>query len=459
MHINKGKTLGQCLSDRTDYAKNPDKTNDGELVSSYMCDQVLVDEQFLLSKKIYKQKTGRTQKNDVIAYQVRQSFKPGEVTAELANEIGYQLAEKITKGNNAFIVATHVDKAHIHNHIIWNSTNLDCKRKFRDFLGSGRAIAKISDLLCLKNGLSIVEEPKKKSANYGKWLGDEKPLTLSDKLRIAIDEVIAQKPTDFDEFLSKMKEQGYEIKQGKNIAFKSKEQKKFIRLRSLGDEYQEEQIRDILGGKKEHTPTKKKAQSKPEKVNLLIDLQAQVNANKGKGYEKWAKTFNFKQLAQTMNYLTENNLLNYDDLKAKAGTASSAFSTLSKEIKDAEKRMTEVSMLQKNIIQFAKTKSVYDDYKKSGYSPKFKEENITDILLHQGAKKHFTDIGLKKLPKMQDLKIEYANLLTGKKKAYSKYNDAKKEMQDVLNAKQNVEDLLNIKKTQQEQTNKKDVNL
>lgn len=456
MHINKGKTLAQCLTDRTDYAKNPEKTNEGELISSFMCDADLVDTQFLLSKQIYLQKTGRIQKNDVIAYQVRQSFKPGEITPELANEIGYQLAEKITKGNHAFIVATHIDKSHIHNHIIWNSTTLDCTKKFRDFFRSGRAVAKMNDLLCLQNGLSIVENPKGKSKDYGSWLEDKKPLTFSDKLRMAIDEVLAEKPKSFDEFLSKMKGKGFEIKAGKHLAFKGGGQKKFIRLRSLGEAYQEDSLREVIEGKKEHKPQKRIRQYNDKRINLIIVLQSKINERKGAGYERWAKTFNLKQFAKTMNYLTENNLLNYEDLKAKADGITSEFSTLSDSIKIAGKRMAENTLLQKNIINFAKTKDVYEDYKKSGYSPKFKEEHITEILLHQAAKKYFKELGLSKLPKVADLKSEYNTLFAEKKKDYAKYSTLKKEMQEVLNAKANVEQLLEIEQNQQQAQKKKD---
>lgn len=454
MHINKGKSLAQCLSDRTDYAKNPDKTDDGELVSSFMCDKDLVDSQFLLSKKIYLQKTGRTQSNDVIAYQVRQSFKPGEITPELANKLGYQLAKKITKGNHPFIVATHIDKSHIHNHIIWNSTNLSCDKKFRDFFRSGRAVAKMNDLICLQNGLSIVENPKGKSKHYGSWLEKNKPLNLSDKLRIAIDEVLAEKPKTFDEFLQKMQSKGYEIKTGKHLSFKGVEQKKFIRLRSLGESYGEDILRDVIEGTKEHKPQKLVARYNDNRINLAIDLQNKIN-QKGAGYERWAKTFNLKQYAKTINYLTENNLLNYEELKIKAEGITEEFSTISDNIKSAEKRMTEISILQKNIAQFAKTKAVYEDYKKSGYSSKFKEEHITEILLHQAAKDHFKSLNLKKLPKMADLKTEYATLLTEKKKAYSKYNSLRKEMVEILNAKTNVEQLLDIQNDENRQEKKR----
>lgn len=157
MHRNKGKSIAQCLRARTDYVKNPEKTNGGELISAFACDPRTVDAEFLLSKKEYQARTGRVQKRDVIAYQVRQSFRPGEVSPEEANKIGYEFASRFLKGNHAFIVATHVDKAHIHNHIVWNSTDLDCTHKFRNFWGSTRAVQQLSDTLCVEHGLSIIE--------------------------------------------------------------------------------------------------------------------------------------------------------------------------------------------------------------------------------------------------------------------------------------------------------------
>ena len=157
LHKNKGKSVAACLKSRTDYAQNPDKTQQGELVSSYECSPLTVDEEFMLSKRQYELVTGRRQKSDVIAYQIRQSFKPGEITAEEANKVGYELAMRFTKGKYAFIVATHTDREHIHNHIIYNSTALDSIRKFRDFLLSGLAVQRLSDLICLEHQLSVIE--------------------------------------------------------------------------------------------------------------------------------------------------------------------------------------------------------------------------------------------------------------------------------------------------------------
>ena len=163
LHIGKGRTVGKAISDIIDYVENPDKTDGGRLISSYQCDSRIADAEFLFSKRQYLARTGRKRgADDVIAYTIRQSFVPGEITPEEANRLGYELARRFTKGKHAFIVCTHVDKAHIHNHIIWNSTTLDHSRKFRDFLGSGRAVRRLNDTICVQNGYSIVENPKRR---------------------------------------------------------------------------------------------------------------------------------------------------------------------------------------------------------------------------------------------------------------------------------------------------------
>lgn len=442
MHQNKGKSTAKCLADRIDYALNPDKTNDGEYISSYECDPKTVQGEFLLSKRIYADITGREQVNDVIAYQIRQSFKPGEITPELANKIGYELALKFTKGNHAFIVATHIDKSHIHNHIIYNSTSLDCTKKFRDFLGSGKAVGRISDRICLENGLSIIENPKRGKNHYGEWLGDKKSVTHSQNLRNIIDEILSKKPTDFDTFLLQMEQAGYSTKQGKYLAFKNKDQKKFIRLRSLGNGYSEEEIKAVIDGKKPFVNKEKATENIQTSVNLLVDIQAKLQAGKGAGYERWAKIFNLKQMAQTINFLTENNLLAYEDLEKKAQDSTDNFNQISTEIKAIEKRMTEIGNLKTHIIKYSKTRDIYTAYRKAGYSKKFYEEHTSDLLLHKAAKDAFNELEGKKIPTVKALQNEYSELLSEKKKAYTKYHSIKKEMKNILTAKANVDRLL-----------------
>ena len=222
LHTGKGRTVGTAISDIIDYVENPDKTDSGRLITSYHCDSRIADAEFLFSKRQYLAKTGRQRgADDVIAYQIRQSFVPGEITPEEANRLGCELARRFTKGNHAFIVCTHIDKAHIHNHIIWNSTTLDCTRKFRDFLGSGRAVRQLNDTICIENGYSIVENPKGRGKSYNKWLGS-KPPCHRDQLRMAIDAALAQKPANLDALLKLLGEAGIEVSpRGKSIRLKA----------------------------------------------------------------------------------------------------------------------------------------------------------------------------------------------------------------------------------------------
>lgn len=216
MHVSQGKTIADCLTHRIDYSKNPDKTQGGELISAYECDPKTADAEFLFSKRQYQTVTGREQRHDVIAYQVRQSFKPGEITPEDANRVGYEFAERFLKGRHAFFVATHTDKKHIHNHIIWNSTTLDCKHKFRDFLGSGRAVARLSDAICTEHRLSVIADPKRGVNHYGRWLENKAKPSHRELLCGLIDAALLQKPDSFDTLLKLLRDSGCEVRRRGN---------------------------------------------------------------------------------------------------------------------------------------------------------------------------------------------------------------------------------------------------
>ena len=452
LHIGKGRTVGKAIQDIIDYVENPEKTDGGRLISSYQCDSRIADAEFLLSKRQYLAKTGRRRgADDVIAYTIRQSFVPGEITPEEANRLGCELARRFTKGNHAFIVCTHIDKAHIHNHIIWNSTTLDCTRKFRDFLGSGRAVRRLNDTICIENGYSIVANPKRRGKSYNKWLGS-KPPCHRDRLRMAIDDALAQKPADLDALLKLLGEAGIEVSpRGKFIRLRAPGQKNFVRLdgNSLGAEYDISALLAVLSGERTHTPSPKKVhRADPPKVNLLVDIQAKLQAGKGAGYARWASVFNLKQMAQTMNYLTEHGLLDYADLAAKAAAATERYNGLSEKIKAAERRMAEIAVLKTHIINYSKTRDVYVAYRKAGYSKKFKAEHESEILLHQAAKKAFDGLGLRKLPTVKSLQAEYAALLAEKKSAYADYRRARDEMKELLTVKANVDRLMGYDKSE-----------
>mgnify|MGYP001044212736 FL=1 len=442
--------MGKAIQDIIDYVENPQKTDGGRLITSFQCDSRIADAEFLFAKRQYFAKTGRRRgADDVIAYTIRQSFVPGEITPEEANRLGCELARRFTKGNHAFIVCTHIDCHHIHNHIIWNSTSLDHTRKFRDFLGSGRAVRRLSDTICVENGYSIVERPKIRGKSYNKWLGN-KPPCHRERLRMAIDAALAQKPADLDALLKLLDKADIEVSpRGKSIRLRALGQKNFVRLDgdSLGPEYDIAVLLDVLAGKRTHTSGAKNIhRTDPPKVNLLVDIQAKLQAGKGAGYARWASVFNLKQMAQTMNYLTEHGLLDYADLKAKVADASARYHDLSEKIKDREQRMAEIAVMKTHIINYAKTRNVYVAYRKAGYSKKFKAEHESDILLHQASKNFFDESGLKKLPTVKSLQAEYAALLAEKKSAYAEYRKARDEMKELLTVKANVDRLMGYDK-------------
>ena len=451
MHVNKGKNIAQCLKDRTDYAMNEEKTEQGTYVSSYACNAEIADKEFAESKREYLRITGRRPKGDIIAYQIRQSFKPGEITPEEANQVGYETAMRFTKGEHAFIVATHTDKAHIHNHVIFNSTNLACDRKFRDSWFIALALQKLSDLVCLEHGLSVIK-PRKSSEREKRTTYPDKE-TFREKICEDIDTAIAREPVDFEEFLRMMQEQEYEIKRGKHIAVKGKGQKQFIRFKSLGDGYTQEDIEKRIKGEEKSEradDTPKKRWSKPKRdFDLLIDIQEKLKQGKGGGYKRWATVYNIKQMAQTLLFLQEKDIRSYDVLSEKANGSSVRFNELSQTIKDAEKRLGEIAVLRTHIINYAKTRDVYVAYRKSGYSKKFYEAHREEITLHKAAKDAFSTLSDKKIPKVKELNAEYADVLVKKKAAYAEYRQAKKEMQDYVTAKHNIDAFLRAQENEQ----------
>lgn len=443
MHRNKGKTIDQCLKDRTDYAKNDEKTENGEYVSSYACNVEIVEKEFAESKKEYLRLTGRQPKGDIIAYQIRQSFKPDEITPEEANRIGYETAMRFAKGNHAFIVATHTDKAHIHNHIIFNSTNLSCDRKFRDHWFVAIALQKVSDLVCLEDGLSVIK-PRKPSERVKRTEYPERE-TIRSAICVDIDAGLLQKPEKFEDLLQHLIEQGYEIKRGKNLALKGKLQKRFIRFNSLGDGYREVDLKKIISGENEYAPERKKKgkgrfQSARE-FDLLINIQEKIKQGKSGGYERWAKVYNIKQISQALLFLQEHDVRDYATLVYRASTSSARFAELSQHIKTLEMKLTEIANLKNHIFNYSKTREVYVAYQKTGYSQKFLEDHREEITIHKATKEAFGERS-GKLPKIKELNEEYSMVLAKKKKAYAEYQQVKKEMQDYVIAKHNVDVIL-----------------
>lgn len=431
-----------------DYGTNPEKTKEGELISCYACDHRTADAEFLLSKQEYMKITGRDEINNVIAYQVRQSFKPGELTPEEANQIGYDFASRFLKGKHAFIVCTHTDKKHIHNHIYWNSTTLDCTRKFRDFLGSGRAVARLSDLICTEHQLSVIAEPKRGGTSYNKWRGYEAKQSKRDILRTDIDAALSKKPHSFDGFLTLLQDAGYEIKEGKNISLRKRNFAQFIRLNSLGDSYSENEIRACIVGQRQHTPRKRKSILAEERVQTVIDIQARLAAGNGEGFRRWATVENLKRMAKTKLYMDEHHLT-YGALSARKAELEARKKEVSDKVEQSQTRLAEINVLKTHIVNYTKTRDVFQAYKKSGYSKKFLAEHEADIIIHRAAKKAFDEMGLKKLPTIKSLSVEFSELLSEKKDAYAELKAVRDELRVLSVHKANYEELRDLEKTEQ----------
>lgn len=448
LHIGKGRTVSTAIADIIDYAENPEKTDNGNLITGYECDPRVADEEFALSKRQYEHITGRRQSfgSNVIAYHTRQSFKPGEVTPEEANRIGVELVKRFTKGKYAFVVCTHTDRSHIHNHVIFNSTALDCTRKFRNFWGSGKALRRLNDLICIEHGLSVIRDPKPrdKQAHYGAWLGDARKPSYTAQIKQAVDTVLGQSPPDFDAFLVLMEAHGIRAsRRGKHLRFFAPGQDKAIRCDTLKGHYTEKAIRERIAGVRTVSSSGGVARAlSAEKVNLLIDIQAKIHEGKGTGYKRWAQKFNLKEMAKTLNYLIEHKLTDYAALEKKTAAATVRFNDLSGQIKLVENRLTQISNLQKQISNYHRTCEVYKQYRLAGYSQKFKAEHEGDIILHQSAKKAFDALGTQKLPSFKDLQTEYAALAAEKRKLYRDYRQAKDEMRALATAKNNADHIL-----------------
>lgn len=443
----------QSLSDRFDYGQNPEKTLDGMLIRSYECDPITADAEFLLSKAKYKAITGREQKRDadVLCYQIRQSFPPGELSPEDALAIGYETAMRWTKGKYAFFVVSHVDRPHPHVHIYYNSTSLDCTRKYRDFLGSARALRRLSDRVCLEHDLSVIRNPKLHSKgkflHYGQWLGEARQPPFKERVRAAIDKALAQRPDGMEDFLSMLESSGIQIVHGRGgvISFRLPGQERATRWRgsTLGDGYGPEEVRAILDGKAPARPAPQGGGPAPrQRINLVIDIQQRMAQGKGPGYERWAKVYNLKQMAAALMYLQENGLTDYETLASKTETAVDRAHALAGELRAVEEQLTTTSELMGAVVNYAKTRPVFEGYKAAKYSKKYLAQHEQELDTYRAARATMNEIlNGGKLPKMDALKKSRAELTVKRKELREQYRAAQQDMRELVTVKGNIDQL------------------
>lgn len=444
MHHNKGKSLHKSLEARVKYVLNPAKTGGGKYVSTFQCAAETADAEWALAHRQYRDRTHRKSDQDVIAYQVRQSFAPGEVTPEEANKIGVEFAHRFLKDKYSFIVATHVDCDHIHNHILWNAVSLDGDRKFRDFYLSGQAGGRLSNQICLEHQLSVITNPKHRGLNYGSWLGILKPKSQKEQLREAIESALQEKPQSLDELLTVLEQDGWEVKRGKRISLRREGFTRFARLDTLGDGYDENSLQAIIDGKRKPAKTKSKpCVIRDKRIGLLIDIRAAVDSGKGPGFEYWAKKENLKRAAKSVRMLEARGALNSSDIATVISSAQQNEAASLEQCHEIDEQIQNLRELRQHIFDYSRTRKVAEAYRASGYSKQYAAEHKEELRCYREAKKAFDRLGQKQLPKVVELQEQEHELIAEKQKRYTAYRRTKAESKQLQEAQANVERILN----------------
>jgi len=443
MAVTKIKPIKSTLKKALEYIQNPDKTDDKMLVSSFGCSYETADIEFAFTL------SQALDKGNNLAHHLIQSFEPGEVSFEKAHEIGKQLADAVTKGQYEYVLTTHIDKGHVHNHIIFCAVNFMDYHKYNSNKRSYYGIRNISDRLCYENDLSVITPEKgRKGKSYIEYQTAKTGTSWKGKLKEKVDLLIPQ-VTDFEELLQKLQSSGYEIKRGKYVSCRAPEQERFTRLKTLGADYTEEAIRKRIAGK---ISLNIKIPKRENGISLLIDIENNIKAQQSAGYEHWAKIHNLKQAAKTMNFLTENNITQYEDLISRIDEMVLDSEQTADSLKQVEKKLSDMAVLIKNISTYQKTKDIYRGYIKAKNKEAYRRKYESNLILYEASGKALKDAGIKKLPELAALQKEYAALQKKKEAIYSDYGKLKKKVKEYQKIKQNVDTILQREKSGKEHT-------
>ena len=419
------------------YILNPEKTDEKLLVSSYGCASETAAREFEWTRRIAEQKGMNPVR--IIARHVIQSFEIGEVTPELAHEIGKQFADEILGGKYEYVLTTHIDKDHVHNHLIFNAVDFVDYHAYKSYKRIYYDMREVSDRLCKENGLSVIPPSQNKGMSYKEYTEAKRGTSWKQKLKQTIDRLVIT-AKDYDDFLRLMQEAGYEIKPGKYISFRAEGQERFTRSKTIGENYTEERIKERIAGR---TPRRSQRQTTPKGISLIGDIQERIRLIDSKGYEHKAKLTILKEAARTLNYLTDNNLLQYADLEKKVEDVHSSYDRTGKELKGVEARLREVQPLIKNISNYQRLKPVYDAFQKAKDKPGFKAKHEAELVIFEAARSTLLAMqGDEKLPSLKSLQAEQQRLLEGQQRLYDERAKLKKEARIIDTMKANVDDFL-----------------
>lgn len=438
MAVTKIKPIRGTVNKAIAYIIDPKKTDDELLVSSFGCAaSESAAKEFEWTRNLAAQQGAQIPK--VIARHLIQSFDVGEVSPEVAHEIGKQFADEWLKGKYEYVIATHIDKGHCHNHIIFNAVNFVDYHSYRSNKWTYRELRLLSDEICKEHGLSVIPPSQNKGMDYKEYTEAKKGTSWKQKLKQTIDRLVIT-AKDYDEFLKLMQEAGYEIKTGKYISFRAAGQERFTRAKTIGENYTEERIKERIAGR---NPRKRRMQIERKGISLIIDIQNSIKAQESKGYEHWAKINNLKEAAKTLNYLTENNLLQYADLEAKVEDIHSSYDRTGKELKGVEVRLREIQPLIKNIGNYQRLKPVYEAYQKAKDKTAFRAKHEAELVIFEAAKSTLLAVqGDGKLPSLKALQAEQERLTEEQQRLYDERAKLKKEAKQIDTIKANVDSYL-----------------
>lgn len=438
MAVTKIKPIRGTVNKAIAYIIDPKKTDDELLISSFGCAaSESAAKEFEWTRNLAVQQGAQIPK--VIARHLIQSFDVGEVSPEVAHEIGKQFADEWLKGKYEYIIATHIDKGHCHNHIIFNAVNFVDYHSYRSNKRTYRELRLLSDEICKEHGLSVIPPSQSKGMDYKEYTEAKEGTSWKQKLKQTIDRLVIT-AKDYDEFLKLMQEAGYEIKTGKYVSFRAEGQERFTRAKTIGENYTEERIKERIAGR---NPRKRRMQIERKGISLIIDIQNSIKAQESKGYEHWAKINNLKEAAKTLNYLTENNLLQYADLEAKAEDIHSSYDRTGKELKGVEARLREIQPLIKNIGNYQRLKPVYEAYQKAKDKTAFRAKHEAELVIFEAAKSTLLAVqGDGKLPSLKALQAEQERLTEEQQRLYDERAKLKKEVKQIDTIKANVDSYL-----------------
>lgn len=433
--------IKSTLKAAIDYICNPEKTDGKLLVSAFGCAAETADIEFAWTRQ------HAIDKGTHLGRHLIQAFKPGEVSPEEAHEIGMQLAKEVLGGKYEFVLTTHIDKGHIHNHLIFNSVSFQDYKHYHSNKRSYHFICRTSDRLCKEHGLSVIIPGQDKGKSYIEHQATQTGTSYKTKLKATIDRLIPVS-SDMEDLLARLQREGYEIKRGKYISCKASDQERFTRLKTLGADYTEEAITArIAGGLR---PSRQPRQHSG-RVSLLIDIQNNIKAQESAGYQHWATIENLKRAATTMNFITEHGIGSYEELAERSDAASAATIRTRESLRDTEQKIAELALLSKHIATYRKLKPTYDRYKASSDKEKFLRGFESEIILFEAAARAIKTSGIGKLPSSERLQAEIDELTARKTVLQAEYQKAQKEEREYDTLRQNVDMLLAVPKEQQRQ--------